>query len=132
MTIVDKVLALKALEPFSSLEGAELFVIAGITKARVYQPGEKMFPGGKPFSHVYITVRGRVIFPDGSSAPEVLGVESLIGDEIFQRDVIAGTETECLLIPKEHFFTIMHECPALAAGFIGIIQRRKLGGARKA
>ena len=126
MTIIDKVLALKAVEPFTSLEEAELFVIATVTIARVYQRGERIFSAGQPSSWLYILVRGRIVFPDGSLTPGVIGIESLLLDTVIERDLLADTETECLLVAKEHFFTIMHECPGLAAGFIGIIQRGKL------
>ena len=118
--VIDHLLALKGISPFSRLRDSELVLIANVVREVVYPPGAKVFGTGRPLPALHIVIDGRVQGPDGVALPAVFGVESLLLDQPAVGPLAADPchGARCLLISRAHFFTMVNECPALTVGFI--------------
>jgi signal-transduction protein with cAMP-binding, CBS, and nucleotidyltransferase domain len=121
MTIIEKVFALKKLNPFDRLRDSELLIIAEVAEERRYAPGEIVSSEGKVLQKLYIVIDGQIlVVGDATPIPAVFGVESLLFD-IPIADMLKASSSEgavCLSISKRHFFTTIYECPELLLGFL--------------
>ena len=120
MTIIEKIFALKKLNPFDRLRDSELSVIAEVATERKYVPGEIVTSEGRALQKLYMVVDGQIIQEsDGRRIPAVFGVESLLFD-IPTSDTLKASSEEatCLMISKRHFFTLIYECPELLLGLL--------------
>lgn len=122
MTIFDRIEKLKQIEPFSSLRFSELALIAEVCLSREYQPGEKILPSGLVSDYLYIALEGKLADHNGMVLPQVVGVTSLLLNRPLEQSLEAGSSgAVCLLIKRGHFYTIVHECPALMPGFLRLL-----------
>ena len=122
MKIIEKLFALKNLDPFNRLQDSELLVIAEVAEERRYAPGETVGLEGKILQSLYIVIDGQILKEsEQKSIPEVFGAESLLFD-IPITDMLKASSSKgavCLRISKRHFFTTIYECPELLLGFLG-------------
>ncbi len=121
MKIIEKLFALKNLDPFKRLRDPELLVIAEVAEERKYAPGETVGLEGRILQSLYIVIDGQILKEsEQKSIPEVFGVESLLFD-IPITGMLKASSSEgavCLRISKRHFFTTIYECPELLLGFL--------------
>lgn len=120
MTLVERVFRLRAIAPFDRLTDVELALIAEAAVLRRYEPGKRVVSRDKAARALFVTLQGSLTDGIGRRLPDVLPTESLLCSKPLAYDVLASAAdgAVCLLINKGHFFTILHECPALTIGFI--------------
>lgn len=120
MTLIERLFALKANPCFQSLDDSELAGIAQVAKLRCYAPGEPLAIAGQLLTRLYVVVAGQVENLQGQPMPPVIGAACLLGGlplvVPLQASPVEGAS--CLLIAKGHFFTIVHQCPALVTGLV--------------
>lgn len=120
MTLIERLFALKANPCFRSLDDSELAGIAQVAKLRHYGPGEHLAVAGQLLTRLYVVVGGQVESVEGQPMPPVVGAACLLGG-LHLAGVLRASPVEgatCLLIGKGHFFTIVHQCPALVTGLV--------------
>jgi len=121
MTIIEKIFALKKLNPFNLLKDSELSIIAEVAEERRYAPGEIVISEGKILQKLYIVIDGQILKEnEQKSIPAVFGTESLLFD-IPISDILRASSSKgavCLNITKRHFFTTIYECPELLLSFL--------------
>jgi len=122
MTLTERLFTLRTLPPFNGLREGELAVIVGSAVERVYQPGQLVASAGKPLRALFVILSGALAGPDGCELPHVYGYASLVTGSQLKQAVRAapGTGATCLLISQGYFFTLLHECPGLAVGLLGM------------
>ena len=120
MTPVEKLFALEVTPPFDRLREDELALIAEIASARIYEPGDIVHHEHTAFNRIHILIKGAWMDDAGRPLPPVLGVESLLLGRVAQSRIVAAPDTgaQCLLIERNHFFTIALECPELMLGLL--------------
>lgn len=136
MTLVERVFRLRFVAPFARLADAELALIAESAVLRRYEPGKRVLSRGKAARALFVTLEGGLTDEQGRRLPDVLPAASLLHGEPLACDIFTSATdgAVCLLINKGHFFTILHECPALTIGFLdlfggGAADRRGAGPA---
>ena len=120
MTIAEKLFALKSTPPFDRLPDSELALIAEAARHRRYAPGETVCSPSKPLRRLHVVVQGSIEGTQGARAPQVFGVGAVLFDLPVTEPwrAVSPAGTDCLLIPRGNFFTMIHECTSLAAGFL--------------
>ncbi|MFB3787639.1 MAG: cyclic nucleotide-binding domain-containing protein [bacterium] len=128
MNLITRVFVLKKIPPFQELLDSELCLIARIARSRRYPPGGVIAGAGTPLSRLYIVAEGYLQLADGTVLPRILGLASLLFEQTAPLDVMAapGRETVCLTINKDHFFTLIHECPAFVLGLLQQVYPEKV------
>ena len=126
MNLVQKVMALKKIPPFNDLTEMELSLIAKVTRERRYPPGKMIATSGSVLSCLFIVLEGKVEFYLGSALPPVIGIASMLFDYALPTGLVSGNEEGALLliVNKERFFTIIHECPLFVVGLLSLSHRR--------
>lgn len=120
MTLVERIFRLRSVAPFDRLTDAELALIADSAVLRHYQPGKRVVSRDKPARALFVTLHGSLADEQGRPLPDVLPMASLLSGKPLPCDILTSATdgAVCLLINKGHFFTILHECPALTIGFV--------------
>lgn len=122
MTILDRIEKLQQIDAFQPLRFSELALIAEVCIYREYRPGEKILPEGLVSDYLFIAVGGKLSDSCGMGLPPIIGAASLLLNRPLATAVEAGSSgAVCLLVKRGHFFTVMHECPALSAGFLKLL-----------
>jgi signal-transduction protein with cAMP-binding, CBS, and nucleotidyltransferase domain len=118
MTLVEKILALKATPPFDGLRDNELALIASAATQRHFAAGETIHAGGEPLGRFHLLVHGSWESPTAMPLPRTLGAGSLLYD-LPAPLVQAGPDgAECLVIARSHFHTVTAECPEVLIGYL--------------
>ena len=113
MSPVEIVFALQSQDPFSSLNDAELEILAEAWVERRFAAGALVLGTGEPFHRLLIRLEGQWVC-DGKELPNVLGVQSLLAGEEGPGEIRAGSDgVRCLTLSRGHFFTLINECPAI-------------------
>lgn len=121
MTLAAKIFALQAVFPFSLLPPEELLVIATAAVEREYPPGHVICPLGGVIGRLHVRVGGEARSADGKPMQAVLGTTILLTGHPAPFAILAGPAGyHALTIPRGKFFTIIHECPDLLAGFFQV------------
>lgn len=120
MTIIERIFRLRLVPPFGRLSDAELALIAQAAVLRRYEPGRRIWSRDKAARALFVTIEGGLTDGGGARLPDVVPAEALLRGRPPAYDILAAPAggAACLLISKGHFFTILHECPALTIGFI--------------
>lgn len=120
MTRIERLFALRDLVPFSRLQDGERAIIVGAAVERRYEPGHLLASAGKPVRALFVVLEGGLVDAAGQALPRVFGYASLLtGLPIAQAVRAAPVQgATCLAISRGYFFTILYECPELAAGFL--------------
>lgn len=120
MKRMEKLFALKVLRCFGQLSDSELAIVADIAVERVYKPGESLCRSDTVLESLYVVVEGAVRDEQGAALPEMIGPASLLFG-IPTAGALNACHEEgavCLVVSKAHFFTLIHECPALLLGLL--------------
>ncbi|HVU25423.1 MAG TPA: cyclic nucleotide-binding domain-containing protein [Opitutus sp.] len=117
MTLVEKILALKATPPFDGLRDNELALIASAALQRHFPAGETIHAGDEPLGRFHLLVRGSWESPAGP-LPRTLGVASLLYDLPAPAVTAGAGGAECLVIARSHFHTVAAECPEVLIGYL--------------
>jgi hypothetical protein len=121
MTIIDKLLALRALPPFDQVREAEIVLIAGVCQPRQYAPHAIVCSPEKRLQKLHIVIGGRVAGEKTPGDLKIIGAPQLLY-HLTCVDTYRAAEdgATCLLINKGNFFTIVNECPSLITGFMAL------------
>lgn len=125
-TLLEKLCALRAVQPFERLELDELTLVAEIAKPHAYAPGETVHSGGERLSRVLIVVSGAIRKGENELAERLLGPDSLVRNTpvpLLTADPAFGARV--LRLDRGPFFTLLRECPAFTIGLL------ELGAARR-
>ncbi len=118
-SLLEKLFALRGVQPFDRLSPDELTLVAEVARPRTYAPGEIMHLGDAPLSRLLVVTEGSVRDPAGHATGAITGVASLLNDTIvpvLRADAAAGARV--LSISRHHFFTLARECPEFVLGLI--------------
>lgn len=123
---VRTLFALRAMEPFSRLDDAELLLIARHARLRRYSPGRVILPAGQVAEVLVAQLSGAALVGE-AAAPPVFDAPGLLFGLAAAQDYVAGPEgLEALVIAKPHVFTIARECPEFVVGLRDLAE--KTGG----
>jgi signal-transduction protein with cAMP-binding, CBS, and nucleotidyltransferase domain len=125
-SLIEKLFALRQVQPFDRLPPDELALLAEVARPRSYAPGEMIHPGEAPLTRLLVVVSGRAVDGVGEATGPILGMASLIKDLPAPR-VLAdpGAGVRMLDISKRHFFTLARECPEFVLGLIELGEHGK-------
>jgi hypothetical protein len=121
--VVDRLLALRAIEPFQALEASELLLIARHARPRSYPPGRTILAAGAVADLLVVRTAGAALAGD-KPAPPVFDAAGLLFGLAATVDHVAGPEgLDALVIAKPHVFTIARECPEFVVGLHRLLAR---------
>jgi len=136
LSLLDKVMLLKALDLFSRLQFEELGLLARVAKLEIYAENTELLPEGKPNSKLYIIIKGNIELSAHSGSGvnatiSILGAGEAVGDTtVFDEsispvsaEVIFG-EAELLTIDGQELQRLCNLYPCIATGFIKAISSR--------
>lgn len=121
MNTIEKLFALRSIQPFDRLRESELELVAEVIQVRSFSPGSLIAAAYHPVYHLYIITIGEIeIEYRIKKAPIIIGLNSLLFNQDIVYDINAGAEQEitALVLSKRHFFTIFNQCPNLLVGFV--------------
>lgn len=118
--LVERVRILQNFKPFRSLSAHELLVVAEASFISEFAPGAIITTRGSVPSFVLLVEKGSVSGDFPSPFEGLAGIESILDEKPLNEDLKASEidGARCLVIQKEHFFTMIHECPGILAGLI--------------
>lgn len=119
---------------FASLPEADRRALAGRVRSRRFASSETVFHRGDPAAHLYVLVSGRakITLPDeyGKEAMitivhpgEVFGELALFDDEPRSATVVAVSETECLLVSRDDFLSLLERAPQAMREVLRLLAR---------
>ena len=118
MKLVDKVLALQAVAPFSILRPDELLTIATACGEQLLGPGQLLCREGSVLQRLYVRVEGTAVDRAGTEMQPSIGTTMLLTGKPAPFDILAGPlGLRALSLPRGKFFTVIVECPGLLTGF---------------
>jgi signal-transduction protein with cAMP-binding, CBS, and nucleotidyltransferase domain len=126
-SLIEKLFALRRVQPFDRLPADELALLAEVARPRAYAPGEVIHPGEVPLGRLLVLADGRAVDAAGAAAGPIAGVGSLLNNVPAGRlaaDPVAGARM--LDISKRHFFTLARECPEFVLGLIELGEHGKI------
>lgn len=118
LSLSERLLALREVEPFCGLRPAELLTIASATQAQRFAPGAVLCPRQGMIQRLYIRISGAAVDEAGHPMQAVIGTTILLTGQAAPFAIHAGPAgLEALVLPRSKFFTIINECPSLLVGF---------------
>lgn len=131
MNLLEKKLLLQKIYPFDQLSENELLLIADVSSYMESQPGEKICSIDNGLTDLIILLDGILLNEFNEKLNySIIGLSQLITDLAKPLEITSDPEkpAKLLTIKKEHFYTIIQECPQLNFGFMEIIATQKLDG----
>jgi len=125
-SLIEKLFALRQVQPFDRLSPEELALLAEVARPRHYAPGEAIHPGEAPLARLLVVVGGRAVDAAGAAVGPIVGLASLVNNLTAPRllaDPAVGVRL--LDISKRHFFTLARECPEFVLGLIELGEHGK-------
>lgn len=115
MNLVERLFALRSAVPFAGLYDSELAAIAEVTKVRVLSPGEVVQRAGRPVRHLHVVAEGALVDAAGATLPTTWGERYLVTGRDAPEEIRAHPDrgATCLLIPRPHVLTLVHESPSV-------------------
>ncbi|MBK9168265.1 MAG: cyclic nucleotide-binding domain-containing protein [Bryobacterales bacterium] len=130
LNIVEKVIALEAVELLKALSPEQLSRIASIAREVRYRPGETIFEPSGGVDALFIVLDGTVdLSRDGVSIVtarqnEVLGAWALFDDEPMQVAAKAIDDVHLLRINRDDFYDLLSDNIEIAASIFATLVRR--------
>ncbi len=130
LNIIEKVLALEAVDLFQNLSAEQLAEIASIAKETRLQPGKQILPPNQPIDSLFVIVDGEVdLRRDGASfhgakAGEVLGAWALFDDRPTGVEALAGTDVTLLRVGRTDFYDLLTDNTQITQTIFSTLVRR--------
>lgn len=130
LNIVEKVIALEAVELLKSLSPEQLARVASIAREVSVPPGKVIFEAGKDVDALYVVLDGSVEISRGGDTllharqNEVIGAWALFDDEPMQVTARAADDVRLLKINRNDFFELLSDNIEIAAGIFTTLVRR--------
>lgn len=130
LNIVEKVIALEAVELLKSLSPEQLARVASIAREVAVPPAKVIFEAGKDIDALYVVLDGSVEISRGGDTllharqNEVIGAWALFDDEPMQVTARAADDVRLLKINRNDFFELLSDNIEIAAGIFTTLVRR--------
>jgi len=130
MNIVEKVIALEAVDLFKSLTPDQLSRIAAIAREERITPGVSVLEPDKPLDALYVILDGTVEIARGgqvlhvATQNEVLGAWALFDSDPMPVTAKTREDTRLLRILREDFFDLLSDNMEIAANIFATLVKR--------
>jgi len=130
LDIVEKVIALQAVELLKNLTPDQYARIASIAKEQRYLPGQAILEPGRPLDSLYVIVEGSVeIKRNGQTLHtagqyDVLGSWALFDDDPSPVTATTAEDTRVLRISREDFFDLLSDNVEIASSIFSTLVKR--------
>lgn len=130
LNLVEKVIALEAVELLQNLTPEQLSRLAAIAREATYPPARTMLEAGKPLDALYVIVDGAVeLLRNGeplhvARQNEVLGAWALFDQEAMPVEARTVEDTRVLRILREDFYDLLSDNVEITAAIFSTLVRR--------
>jgi CRP-like cAMP-binding protein len=130
ISVVEKVIFLRAVPIFAALRGDELMVVAAATVARSYADGEVIFRRGDQGDELFIVRHGSVTVSIGERTVAALGERETLGEMALldgaprTADAVARGQCTLLALPRASFEEILDGFPEITRNILRVIVSR--------
>jgi CRP-like cAMP-binding protein len=130
LNIIEKVIALEAVDLLKNLSPEQLARIASIAKEVKFGPGRVVISPEKPLDALYVILDGGVsIFRDGSELHvarnnEVLGAWALFDPEPLNVTAKTLEDTRLLRIGRDDFYDLLSDNSEITASIFSMLVKR--------
>lgn len=130
LNIVEKVIALEAVELLQNLTPEQLSRIASIAREVAYPPGRTVLEGGKPLDALYVIVDGGVeLLRDGETLHvarqnDVLGAWALFDEDPMPVGARTVEDTRLLRIGRDDFYDLLSDNIEITAAVFSTLVKR--------
>lgn len=134
MITIEKILFLKRISIFRSLNSQELRMIAEVVSEEEFAAGEVLFQEGRPGDCMYLVVEGRVAIYTGTppqtktlavfESGDFFGEMGLYDDKPRAASAMARDTARLLVLRKNDFCELISEYPEVALGIMKELNQR--------
>jgi CRP-like cAMP-binding protein len=130
LNIVEKVIALEAVELLKNLTPDQLSRIASIAREVRYPPGKNVLDPKQPLDALYVIVDGSVEIAQNGSVLhvarqyDVLGSWALFDEEPIPVSATTVEDTRLLRIARDDFFDLLSDNMEIAASIFSTLVKR--------
>ena len=130
LNIVEKVIALEAVDLLRNLTPDQLSRIASIAREEKFAPGRVILEPGKALDALYVIVDGVVEISRGgdvlhmASQNEVLGAWALFDPDPLPVTAKSAEQTRLLRIARDDFFDLLSDNMEITASIFSMLVRR--------
>lgn len=130
LNIVEKVIALEAVELLQNLTPEQLARLAAIAREAAYPPERIMLEAGKPLDALYVIVDGAVeLLRNGEALHvarenEVLGAWALFDQDPTPVEARTVEDTRVLRIGREDFYDLLSDNVEITAAIFSTMAKR--------
>ena len=132
-TMIDKVMALKAIDLFQAVPAEELVHLARVVHEQSFLRGEPLFSEGDSPGPLFIPLDGRVgLQRGGTPAGEVpagspIGTWSLFDEQPRTHGAVALDDLQALVVDREDFYDVLAENVEILRSLVGNLLHRLQG-----
>jgi CRP-like cAMP-binding protein len=130
LNLIEKVLALEAVDLFQNLTAEQLAEIAAISRETHFAPGAAILSAKEPVDSLFVVIDGDVeLRRDGAAfhtaAPgEVLGAWALFDDHPGGVDAAARTDVKLLRVSRTDFYDLLTDNTQITQAIFSTLVRR--------
>jgi CRP-like cAMP-binding protein len=130
LNLIEKVLALEAVDLFQNLAAEQLAEIASISREAHFRPGQAILSPGHPIDSLYVVLDGDVeLRRDGASfhnakAGDVLGAWALFDDHPGGVEALARTDVKLLRVGRTDFYDLLTDNSHITQSIFSTLVRR--------
>lgn len=130
LNLIEKVLALEAVDLFQSLTAEQLAEIAAISRETHFAPGAVILAAKEPVDSLFVVIDGEVeLRRDGAAfhtaAPgEVLGAWALFDDHPGGVDAAARSDVKLLRVSRTDFYDLLTDNTQITQAIFSTLVRR--------
>lgn len=130
LNIIEKVIALEAVELLQNLQPSQFARIAQIAKEERYLPGKTILEPGRPLDALYVIVEGSVeIQRNGQTLHtarqyDVLGSWALFDEDPSPVTATTAEDTRVLRISRDDFFVLLSDNMEIASSIFSTLVKR--------
>lgn len=130
LNIVEKVIALQAVELLNNLSPDQYARIASIAKEQLYLPGKAILEPGRPLDALYVIVEGSVEIQRNGQTLHTAGQYDVLGSwALFDEDpspvtATAVEDTRVLRISRDDFFDLLSDNMEIASSIFSTLVKR--------
>lgn len=130
LNLIEKVLALEAVDLFQNLTAEQLAEIAAISRETHFAPGAAILAAKEPVDSLFVVIDGEVeLRRDGAefhtAAPgEVLGAWALFDDHPGGVDAAARTDVKLLRVSRTDFYDLLTDNTQITQAIFSTLVRR--------
>lgn len=130
LNLIEKVLALEAVDLFQNLAAEQLAEIASIAKETNIPPGRPILTANQPIDSLFVILDGEVeMRRDGSSfhsakSGEVLGAWALFDERPAGVEALARTDVKLLRVSRTDFYDLLTDNTQITQTIFSTLVRR--------